>query len=108
MLGVSATCMEMSLNGVLMCALNMAEIFVCVQVEVSGHHQNDVQHRSSIALTESFRDTMIRVFGFLPNDVDIVPRIRKLGKAALTDAWQDVPAAGNPADRFFKVSVGLS
>ena len=36
-----------------------------------------------------------------------VPRIRKLGKAELGGAWQEVPAGGNPAFRFFTVEVEL-
>ena len=39
--------------------------------------------------------------------VSFEPRIRKLGKAALGDAWQVVPSGGNPAFRFFTVEVAL-
>ena len=39
--------------------------------------------------------------------VSFEPRIRKLGKAALGDAWQVVPSGGNPAFRFFSVEVAL-
>ena len=37
--------------------------------------------------------------------VSFEPRIRRMGKAALGDAWQEVPAGGNPAFRFFTVEV---
>ena len=36
-----------------------------------------------------------------------VPRIRKLGSATPSGPWQEVPAAGNPAYRFFKAEVAL-
>ena len=39
--------------------------------------------------------------------VSFEPRIRKMGKAALGDAWQVVPSGGNPAFRFFTVEVAL-
>ena len=37
--------------------------------------------------------------------VSFAPRIRRMGKAALGDAWQEVPAGGTPAFRFFTVEV---
>ena len=36
-----------------------------------------------------------------------VPRIRKMGSASPTGPWLEVPAAGNPAYRFFKAEVLL-
>ncbi len=36
-----------------------------------------------------------------------VPRIRKMGSATPSGPWQEVPAAGNPAYRFFKAEVLL-
>ena len=39
--------------------------------------------------------------------VSFEPRIRKLGKAVLGNAWQEVPSGGNPAFRFFTVEVML-
>ena len=36
-----------------------------------------------------------------------VPRIRKMGSASPSGPWQEVPAAGNPAYRFFKAEVAL-
>ena len=36
-----------------------------------------------------------------------VPRIRKMGSATPTGPWQEVPATGNPAYRFFKAEVAL-
>jgi len=36
-----------------------------------------------------------------------LPRMRTLGKAELSDEWQEVPEEGNPAHRFFKVTVDL-
>ena len=36
-----------------------------------------------------------------------MPRIKPLGKAKLSDSWQDVPPGGNEAFRFFTVEVAL-
>ena len=36
-----------------------------------------------------------------------VPRIKTLGKAKLSDSWQEVPSGGNPSFRFFTVEVEL-
>ena len=36
-----------------------------------------------------------------------VPRIKTLGKAKLSDSWQEVPSGGNPSFRFFTVEIEL-
>ena len=70
--GASMICTEMSLNGALIRVLNMVGIFVYVLVGVSGVLRNIAHQGSLIVLIESFRDMMIRVFGFLPSSIDVV------------------------------------
>jgi hypothetical protein len=36
-----------------------------------------------------------------------MPRIKPLGKAKLSDSWQDVPPGGDTSFRFFTVEVAL-
>jgi hypothetical protein len=36
-----------------------------------------------------------------------MPRIKPLGKAKLSDSWQDVPSGGDTSFRFFTVEVAL-
>ena len=36
-----------------------------------------------------------------------MPRIKPLGKAKLSDSWQDVPLGGDTSFRFFTVEVAL-
>ena len=36
-----------------------------------------------------------------------LPRIKPLGKAKLSDSWQDVPPGGDTSFRFFTVEVAL-
>ena len=87
-------------------AANGRKVWECYLLGLAPEDPDD-----DFQITRFWMDGDIPMFEFSHtvdgSGVSFIPRIRKLGKANLSDEWQEVPEDGDSTFRFFKVEVEL-